>query len=30
VTAIRLPGGAELGLYQPRHPSPLSPDLSTS
>jgi len=30
VTAIRLPGGGELGLYQPRHPSPLSPDLSTS
>jgi catechol 2,3-dioxygenase-like lactoylglutathione lyase family enzyme len=25
-TAIRLPGGGELGLYQPRHPSPLSPD----
>jgi hypothetical protein len=24
VTAIRLPGGGELGLYQPRHPSPLS------
>ena len=22
VTAIRLPGGAELGLYQPRHPTP--------
>jgi predicted enzyme related to lactoylglutathione lyase len=30
VTAIRLPGGGELGLYQPSHPSPLSPDLSTS
>jgi catechol 2,3-dioxygenase-like lactoylglutathione lyase family enzyme len=30
VTGIRLPGGGELGLYQPRHPSPLSPDLSTS
>jgi catechol 2,3-dioxygenase-like lactoylglutathione lyase family enzyme len=30
VTAIRLPGGGELGLYQPRHPSPLLPDLSTS
>jgi predicted enzyme related to lactoylglutathione lyase len=30
VTAIRLPGGGELGLYQPKHPSPLSPDLSTS
>jgi catechol 2,3-dioxygenase-like lactoylglutathione lyase family enzyme len=29
VTAIRLPGGGELGLYQPRHPSPLPPDLST-
>ena len=25
VTAIRLPGGGELGLYQPRHPSPLTP-----
>jgi catechol 2,3-dioxygenase-like lactoylglutathione lyase family enzyme len=24
VTSIRLPGGAELGLYQPRHPSPVS------
>src|SRR5262245_38084300 len=24
VTAIRLPGGGELGLYQPRHPSPLA------
>jgi predicted enzyme related to lactoylglutathione lyase len=22
VTAIRLPGGAELGLYEPRHPTP--------
>jgi hypothetical protein len=30
VTAIRLPGGGELGLYEPRHPSRLSPDLSTS
>jgi predicted enzyme related to lactoylglutathione lyase len=30
VTAIRLPGGGELGLYQPRHPSPLSADPSTS
>jgi catechol 2,3-dioxygenase-like lactoylglutathione lyase family enzyme len=26
VTAIRLPGGGELGLYEPRHPSPLLPD----
>ncbi len=25
VTAIRLPGGGELGLYQPRHPTPLAP-----
>lgn len=25
MTSLRLPGGAELGLYQPRHPSPLSP-----
>jgi catechol 2,3-dioxygenase-like lactoylglutathione lyase family enzyme len=23
VTAIRLPGGGTLGLYEPRHPSPL-------
>jgi predicted enzyme related to lactoylglutathione lyase len=30
VTAIRLPGGGELGLYQPRHPSPLAPHLSAS
>jgi predicted enzyme related to lactoylglutathione lyase len=22
VTAIRLPGGGELGLYEPRHPTP--------
>jgi hypothetical protein len=22
-TAIKLPGGGELGLYEPRHPSPL-------
>jgi catechol 2,3-dioxygenase-like lactoylglutathione lyase family enzyme len=22
LTAIRLPGGGELGLYEPRHPSP--------
>jgi predicted enzyme related to lactoylglutathione lyase len=26
LTAIRLPGGSELGLYEPRHPSPLLPD----
>ena len=25
LTAIRLPGGGELGLYEPRHPSPLLP-----
>jgi catechol 2,3-dioxygenase-like lactoylglutathione lyase family enzyme len=30
MTAIRLPGGGELGLYQPSHPSPLSPDFSAS
>jgi catechol 2,3-dioxygenase-like lactoylglutathione lyase family enzyme len=30
VTAIRLPGGGELGLYQPRHPSPLSGDPSSA
>jgi len=29
MTAIRLPGGSELGLYQPKHPSPLTADLST-
>ena len=23
ITALRLPGGGELGLYEPRHPSPL-------
>ena len=28
LTAIRLPGGGELGLYEPRHPTPLSPDQS--
>jgi glyoxalase/bleomycin resistance protein/dioxygenase superfamily protein len=25
LTAIRLPGGGEVGLYEPRHPSPLLP-----
>ena len=25
VTRIRLPGGGEVGLYQPKHPSPLLP-----
>jgi catechol 2,3-dioxygenase-like lactoylglutathione lyase family enzyme len=25
MTALRLPGGDELGLYEPRHPSPLTP-----
>ena len=25
VTKIRLPGGGEVGLYQPKHPSPLAP-----
>jgi catechol 2,3-dioxygenase-like lactoylglutathione lyase family enzyme len=24
LTTIRLPGGGELGLYEPRHPSPLA------
>lgn len=28
LTAIQLPGGGELGLYEPRHPTPLSPDQS--
>jgi catechol 2,3-dioxygenase-like lactoylglutathione lyase family enzyme len=26
ITALRLPGGGELALYEPRHPTPLSPD----
>ena len=30
MTAIRLPGGGELGLYEPRHPTPLSVGESTS
>jgi catechol 2,3-dioxygenase-like lactoylglutathione lyase family enzyme len=25
ITALRLPGGGELCLYEPRHPSPVSP-----
>ena len=25
MTALTLPGGGELALYEPRHPSPLSP-----
>ncbi len=25
VTSIRIPGGGEIGLYEPRHPSPLHP-----
>ena len=25
MTALRLPGGGELGLYEPSHPSPLDP-----
>jgi catechol 2,3-dioxygenase-like lactoylglutathione lyase family enzyme len=25
VTAMRVPGGGELGLYEPRHPTPLAP-----
>ena len=25
VTALALPGGGELGLYEPRHPSPIPP-----
>ena len=24
VTAMRIPGGGELGLYEPRHPTPLA------
>jgi predicted enzyme related to lactoylglutathione lyase len=26
LSAIKLPGGGELGLYEPRHPSPLLPE----
>jgi hypothetical protein len=26
ITRILLPGGSEVGLYQPRHPSPLRID----
>ena len=26
MTALRLPGGGELGLYEPKHPSPLPSD----
>ena len=26
VTALRLPGGGELAIYEPRHPSPLAPE----
>ena len=25
MTAIRLPDGGEIGLYEPRHPTPLTP-----
>jgi len=25
ITRIRIPGGAEIGLYEPRHPSPILP-----
>jgi hypothetical protein len=25
VTSLRLPGGEEIGLYEPRHPSPIRP-----
>jgi catechol 2,3-dioxygenase-like lactoylglutathione lyase family enzyme len=25
MTAIRLPGGGDIGLYEPRHPTPLAP-----
>jgi hypothetical protein len=26
VSRFRLPGGAEVGLYEPSHPSPISPE----
>jgi len=29
MAAIRTPGGEELGLYEPRHPSPLSAEASS-
>jgi hypothetical protein len=29
VTRIRLPGGGELGLYQPRHPTAVGPSTVT-
>jgi hypothetical protein len=25
LTSMRVPGGGELGLYEPRHPTPLAP-----
>jgi hypothetical protein len=28
LTAIKLPGGGELGLYEPKHPSPLGDGIS--
>jgi len=28
MTTIRLPGGGELGLYEPRHPTPVLPSQS--
>jgi hypothetical protein len=30
LAAIRLPDGADLPIYQPRHPSPLQPRPSTA
>jgi hypothetical protein len=30
VTALRLPGGDEIGLYQPKHPSPLRRESASS
>lgn len=29
MTAIRTPGGEKLGVYEPRHPSPLAPEPSS-
>jgi hypothetical protein len=26
MTTIKMPGGGQLGLYEPKHPSPLSPN----
>ncbi len=30
ITAITMPDGAELGLYEPKHPTPVAPTIDTS